>query len=204
MIPWDSNFEKHLSVIGASQNEVENTLKLFIQKIAETDNENIRHFVHIVDTNKNNYDYLGNEDVVVSYLSDEESMKNVLEGVLNEQRAIQEQNIDVSMNHYFMIVNIADFGEKIAKDLIPVCKELYEDFPMIKFITFGSPTEYGSKYDEFSKLVKQNKHGLLFMKYSDQSILTASNLNFKSPKLMNQEAYYVINDLAYQVKIPLV
>ncbi|XUD05075.1 type VII secretion protein EssC [Enterococcus sp. AZ177] len=203
VVPWLTTKEEHLAVVGASQQDTEGLMKLFITQINRMNQVNPVNYLHVIDTSRQAYQHLSGS--VVSYVSELESMEQLLTGIRNEQVALKEQNrTDVEMNHYILIANINDFSAKTRDTLAKINIELYEEYDSIKFITFGSANDYGANYDDFSKLLKQNKHGLLFMKYSDQSLLTAANLNYKSPALTNQEAYFVEDDYATILKLPTI
>ncbi|MBO0424122.1 type VII secretion protein EssC, partial [Enterococcus plantarum] len=203
VVPWLTTKEEHLTVVGASQQDTEGLMKLFITQINRMNQVNPVNYLHVIDTSRQAYQHLSGS--VVSYVSELESMEQLLTGIRNEQVALKEQNrTDVEMNHYILIANINDFSAKTRDTLAKINIELYEEYDSIKFITFGSANDYGANYDDFSKLLKQNKYGLLFMKYSDQSLLTAANLNYKSPALTNQEAYFVEDDYATILKLPTI
>ncbi|MBO0423097.1 type VII secretion protein EssC, partial [Enterococcus plantarum] len=203
VVPWLTTKEEHLTVVGASQQDTEGLMKLFITQINRMNQANPVNYLHVIDTSRQTYQHLSGS--VVSYVSELEGMEQLLTGIRNEQVALKEQNrIDVEMNHYILIANINDFSAKTRDTLAKINIELYEEYDSIKFITFGSANDYGANYDDFSKLLKQNKYGLLFMKYSDQSLLTAANLNYKSPALTNQEAYFVEDDYATILKLPTI
>ncbi|MBO0447774.1 hypothetical protein JZO78_15690, partial [Enterococcus ureilyticus] len=203
VVPWLTTKEEHLTVVGASQQDTEGLMKLFITQINRMNQVNPVNYLHVIDTSRQTYQHLSGS--VISYVSELEGMEQLLTGIRNEQVSLKEQNrTDVEMNHYILIANINDFSTKTRDTLAKINIELYEEYDSIKFITFGSANDYGANYDDFSKLLKQNKYGLLFMKYSDQSLLTAANLNYKSPALTNQEAYFVEDDYATILKLPTI
>jgi S-DNA-T family DNA segregation ATPase FtsK/SpoIIIE len=203
MVDWTTNKEEHLTIVGANQQDIEGLLKLLAAQIDRMNQYKQVNYLHVIDTSRQTYQYLSGS--VTSYVSEIDSIKQLLVGIRNEQIALKEQKkTEIEMNHYILIVNINDFSTKTKDTLSKTNVELYEDYDSIKFITLGTASDYSANYDDFSKLIKQNKHGLLFMKYSDQSILTAANLNFKSPALTNSEAYFIEDDHATILKLPTI
>ena len=71
-------------------------------------------------------------------------------------------------------------------------------------IYFISTTEVGAivkGYDEVTKILKASNASILRCKLNDQTVLKASNKSYKEENLGEDEAYYILDEYAYKIKM---
>ncbi|MBM7690361.1 type VII secretion protein EssC [Enterococcus ureilyticus] len=70
----------------------------------------------------------------------------------------------------------------------------------IYFVSIADIFELSKGYDDISKVLKRAEEVILTVRLNDQSIFSPSNKNYKEPMLAEDEAYYLINNMAYLLK----
>jgi len=70
----------------------------------------------------------------------------------------------------------------------------------IYFISIADIFELSKGYDDISKVLKRAEEVILTVRLNDQSIFSPGNKNYKEPMLAEDEAYYLINNMAYLLK----
>ncbi|WP_422389661.1 type VII secretion protein EssC [Candidatus Enterococcus lemimoniae] len=70
----------------------------------------------------------------------------------------------------------------------------------IYFVSIADIFELSKGYDDISKVLKRAEEVILTVRLNDQSIFSPGNKNYKEPMLAEDEAYYLINNMAYLFK----